>query len=88
MVSIMVENLLEQDITESNQDNECRTFIEACRNIADNYVIRVLNGKVRFPYKGDMTRLSQLLCEFQCKNYQVEQMSFEEEILRDYERWS
>ncbi len=88
MVSIYLDELLDQDIHEFNSDNEVFGFVRECRDIALEGKVRYFNKKVCFPYKGDMTELSYFLYEHRCRNYQVEELTFEEEVLRNYERWS
>ena len=40
-----------------------------------------------FSYDGDLTALSHLLFKYGCEDYQVEQMTMEENFLKNYERW-
>lgn len=63
-------------------------LFDACRGISWQHEVQVFGDKICFPYKGDMTELSRMLCEFRCRQYQVEQMTLEEEVLHSYERWS
>lgn len=86
MVSVMMQDWLRRggkDVAKLLQK-----FIAVCRKAENIDDIRILKDKVCFLYRGDMLKLTYLLYAFRCRDYLVEELSFEEAVLHNYERWS
>ncbi len=86
MVSVMMQDWLRRG--GADVANLFRKFIVACRKLENIDDIRILKSKVCFLYRGDMSELSRLLYAFRCKDYLIEELSLEEAVLHNYERWS
>ncbi|MDE6016414.1 MAG: ATP-binding cassette domain-containing protein [Acetatifactor sp.] len=86
MVSVMTEDWLRRGGKEATK--LFLQFIAVCRKSEKIDDIRVLKSRVCFLYRGDMLELSRLLYAFHCKDYLVEELSWEEAVLHKYERWS
>lgn len=86
MVSMDLKSCFKETVSEAEKEEYIGLFVdECCRLAGENVATR--ENRLFFPYKGDLTALSHLLYKYGCEDYLVEQMTMEEDYLRNYERW-
>ena len=86
MVSMNLKSCFKDTVSESEWEEYIRLFLHDCRELAGDEVVTRGNS-LFFSYDGDLTALSHLLFKYGCEDYQVEQMTMEENFLKNYERW-
>ncbi|MCM1467148.1 MAG: ATP-binding cassette domain-containing protein [Alistipes sp.] len=86
MVSMNLKSCFKETVGEDEWEEYVELFLHDCRELAGGE-LNTLGDNLFFPYNGDLTALSHLLYKFGCEDYLVEQMTMEEDHLKNYERW-
>lgn len=86
MVSMNLKSCFKDTVNEGEWEEYIQLFLHDCRELAGDEVVTCGNG-LFFSYNGDLTALSHLLYKYGCEDYLVEQMTMEEDFLKNYERW-